>query len=97
MITEEQIDQEIDTFLEHFGKKGMHWGQRSKKSKAAIGVGGYVVGSGVTHVIMKRTGNPAVALIAGGAAAVAGGIVVGKILDSRKSSKKKISELKSSG
>lgn len=93
MLTEQTLDQEVDVFLQHFGKKGMQWGHRSKKGKAAIVIGGAVAGNAISGVVLQRTGNAKVALIAGGAAAVGGGILVGKLMDHRKSAKKKIKEL----
>lgn len=30
---------DLEEFLEHFGKKGMHWGQRAKRSAGITGVG----------------------------------------------------------
>lgn len=34
MLTEENLGQEVDAFLEHFGKKGMRWGVRTKRPGA---------------------------------------------------------------
>lgn len=93
MMTEQILGQEVDIFLEHFGKKGMRWGHRSKKGKVAVVVGAGVAGNLITGAVMRKTGNYKAALAIGGAAAIAGGILTGKLMDSRKSAKKKIKDL----
>lgn len=79
-------DEAIDAyFLKHFGKKGMHWGQRTTKQKFAI-VGGGIAGNMIAgrfigQKIIVRTGRLKLAAGIGVAAIAAGAILTGKILD----------------
>jgi hypothetical protein len=90
-------DEGIDDYLEHFGKMGMHWGQRSKTQKLGITGAGLVGGAIGSGLILNKLAakNPKVmyaALPLQAAIGIAGGIAAGRMLD--RQGKTKLSDAK---
>ena len=84
-------DEGIDEYLEHFGKMGMHWGQRSGKQKTAVVAAGWIAGSAV-NTVLRATGHKKIGFIAGTAATFAGAVAMGRLMDIH--GKKKASDVK---
>lgn len=80
-----EIDEEV--FLSHYGKKGMKWGQRSAKQRAAIVGGGAAgfnlgaIGLGVFAKTANANINPLLSLGVQAGAAYAGIRTVKYVLD----------------
>jgi hypothetical protein len=101
--TEMKVDESVNAFLEHFGKKGMRWGlhkakkgdwkTRSGAQKTGLVIGG-AVGYDVTGaVVSKILGNrfPLAQVLISGVGAVAGVRATRNVLQHQGS--KKISSL----
>lgn len=56
--------------LTHFGKKGMHWGQRAAQATTKRKVGAAVGGYATAQAVGFATHNPVVSIAAGVTAAV---------------------------
>lgn len=75
-------DEEIDDFLEHFGKKGMKWGVRSKTQKAGI-TGAALLSVGAAQLVGAKLGvrDPRLMGAISVGALSAGALATGRILD----------------
>ena len=98
------VEEDVEHFIEHFGKKGMRWGVlrkakpgdwKSRGAKQKLGlVAGGVVGYNVTAIaVTKLLGNkyPAVKVLAMAGGTVAGARVTRNLL--QKEGSKKMSSL----
>ena len=93
------LDEDVTNFIEHFGKKGMRWGQRKavsvgtktgriirkNPSNKALNVGFGIVGALAARKILGGQGQ--LALFRTAAGAVAGKAVANKIIEKRGSTK----------